>query len=497
MEKRLIIMKRKPTNVVYGRAFIGSLLLLVTISGCSGQNKLGLATEATRPANAEPVTLQNSYADVVSRVSPAVVTVRSTQRNRPSQQYPFMDDPFFRDFFGDRMPQQPPPRRAEGLGSGVIVSQDGYILTNHHVVDGALEIRVELTDNRVFNAKLVGSDQPSDLAVLKVDTTSLPVLGLGNSDQVRVGDVVLAVGNPLGIGQTVTSGIISAKGRATGLSDGSFEDFLQTDAAINRGNSGGALVNTNGELVGINSQILSPSGGNIGIGFAIPSNMARAVMDQLMKTGKVRRGMLGVTIQTITADVAANLGLPAARGAIVSSVQPASPAEVAGVKRGDVIVALNDQPVVDSNSLRNQVASTPPGSNVSLTLLRDGRETKVQLKLAELPSQTARGGAEGTVPGGADSGRFGLTLEPLTPDMASRLGLGANEQGLVVTRVDPGGSAAESGLRQGDVIQEVNRQPVRTVAEFNTATQRSGSRPVLVLANRRGNVIYLTLRPNP
>ena len=490
-------MKRRLTNVACGRAFIGSLLLLVTISGCSGQNKLNLSANTTTPASAGSAPLQNSYADVVSRVSPAVVTVRSTQRNRPSQQYPFMDDPFFRDFFGDRMPQQPPPRRAEGLGSGVIVSQDGYILTNHHVVDGALEIRVELTDNRVFNAKLVGSDQPSDLAVLKVDTTNLPVLGLGNSDQVRVGDVVLAVGNPLGIGQTVTSGIISAKGRATGLSDGSFEDFLQTDAAINRGNSGGALVNTNGELVGINSQILSPSGGNIGIGFAIPSNMARAVMDQLMKTGKVRRGMLGVTIQTVTADVAANLGLPAARGAIVSSVSPGSPAEAAGLKRGDVIVALNDQPVVDSNALRNQVASTAPGSNVSLTLLRDGRETKVQLRLTELPARTAEGEAEGSVPDSGGSGRFGLTLEPLTPDVASRLGLGANEQGLVVTRIDPAGSASEAGVRQGDVIQEVNRQPVRTVQEFNAATQRSGARPVLVLLNRRGNVIYLTLRPRP
>jgi Do/DeqQ family serine protease len=408
-----------------------------------------------------------------------------------------MDDPFFRDFFGDRMPQQPPPRRAEGLGSGVIVSQDGYILTNHHVVDGALEIRVELTDNRVFTGKLVGSDQPSDLAVLKIDATNMPVLGLGNSDRVRVGDIVLAIGNPLGIGQTVTSGIISAKGRATGLSDGSFEDFLQTDAAINRGNSGGALINTNGELVGINSQILSPSGGNIGIGFAIPSNMARAVMDQLLNTGKVRRGMLGVTIQTVTADVAANLNLPAARGAIVSSVQAGGPAETAGIKRGDVIVAFNDQVVVDSNNLRNQVASTSPGSEVTLTLLRDGRETKVQMKLAELPARASEGGEEGAGPGAQGSGRFGLTLEPLTPEMASRLGLGANDQGLVVTRVDASGSAAEAGIRQGDVIQEVNRQPVRTMADFNSAIQRSGARPALVLLNRRGNVIYLTLRPRP
>lgn len=492
-------MTRKLTSAACGRAFIGSILLLISFTGCSGQSKLNFSGNSTATPNTAEAgsVLQNSYAEVVARVSPAVVTVRSTQRSRPSQQYPFMDDPFFRDFFGDRLPQPPPPRRAQGLGSGVIVSPDGYILTNHHVVDGALEIRVELTDNRVFTAKLVGSDQPSDLAVLKIDSSNMPVLGLGNSDRVRVGDVVLAIGNPLGIGQTVTSGIISAKGRATGLSDGSFEDFLQTDAAINRGNSGGALINTNGELVGINSQILSPSGGNIGIGFAIPSNMARAVMDQLMKTGKVSRGMLGVTIQSVTADVASSLNLPAARGAIVSSVQPGSPAETAGIRRGDVIVAINDQAVVDSNSLRNQVASTAPGSNVSLTLLRDGRETKVQIKLAELPARAPEGGAEGTGPGGQSSGRFGLTLEPLTADIAPRLGLEANEHGLVVTRIDPSGSAAEAGIRQGDVIQEVNRQPVRTLADFNSAVQRSGARPALVLLNRRGNVIYLTLRPRP
>ena len=447
-------------------------------------------------ASASAQSLQNSYADLVNRVSPAVVTIRSTERARAPQQFPFMDDPTFREFFGDRMPQQA-PRRVQGVGSGVIVNSEGYLLTNHHVVDGALEIKVELTDNRTFTARLVGSDPPSDLAVLKIDARDLPALQLGDSDKVRVGDFVLAVGNPLGIGQTVTSGIVSAKGRATGLSDGSFEDFLQTDAAVNRGNSGGALVNTNGELIGINSQILSPSGGNIGIAFAIPSNMARAVMDQLMKTGKVRRGMLGVTIQPVNADLASSLNLPAARGAIVTSVSNGSPAQKAGLQRGDVITAINKKPVIDDNSLRNLVASMPPGSTVDVTAQRNGRDHNFQVALAELPSQERPESDEETSSTGpAGNEKFGMSLQPFIPGAAQRYGLDPDDQGLLVGRVDPSGSAANAGIRQGDLIQEVNRQPVRTIAEFTAAIQRSGAKPALVLVKRRNNVIYLTLKAN-
>lgn len=363
------------------------ILLSLCLTACGRFGESDNPPPTAPPATSTPVTSNNtggavasptSFADVVARVAPAVVTIHSARRARAPRQHPFFDDPRFREFFGlPRAPQQDAPA-VRGLGSGVIVSNEGYVLTNHHVIDGAEEITVELNDHRTYSARLVGSDPPSDLAVLKVDQNNLPVLTMGNSDQARVGDMVLAIGNPLGLEQTVTAGIISAKGRSTGLSDGSFEDFLQTDAPINRGNSGGALVSATGELIGINSQILSPTGGNIGIGFAIPVNMARNVMDQLIRGGAVRRGSLGVTIQAVTPEAVSQLGLPSARGALVASVVSGGAAERAGIRAGDVIIGFNGNPVNDPNALRNAVAASQPGTQVELTVWRNGGESTLR-----------------------------------------------------------------------------------------------------------------------
>ena len=356
----------------------------------------GSSSGSNVPATANPAVMPvASYADIVSKAAPAVVTIHSQMRVRQPQQYPFMDDPFFRRFFGDRQNAPPPAeRQRQGLGSGVIIDPNGYILTNHHVIDGAEQIKVDLNDNRSLDAKLVGADAPSDLAVLKVEASNLPVLTLGDSDRMRVGDVVLAIGNPLGVGQTVTMGIISAKGRQTGLSNGSFEDFLQTDAPINQGNSGGALVSTNSELVGINSQILSPSGGSIGLGFAIPSNMARTVVEQLIRSGQVRRGQLGVVVLRIPSEEASQLGVTQGPGVVVYQVQPGSGADRAGLRQGDVITALNGAAINDPNSFRNTIARMAPATEVTLTVKRDGSERQVRATLGEFTPQAERARGE-------------------------------------------------------------------------------------------------------
>jgi Do/DeqQ family serine protease len=464
---------------------------------------------APSPAPATPaVTGVSSYANVVDQVTPSVVTVRVAKRAEATPaSLPFeLRDFFGRNFgFDDEDTPRATPRgrtprvvprapRQEGLGSGVIVNPDGYILTNHHVVAGADRVEVELSDRRVLTAKVVGDDAPSDLAVLKVEATGLRALPIGDSDKARVGDVVLAVGNPLGVGQTVTSGIISAKGRTTGTGDGSFQDFLQTDAPINRGNSGGPLVNLQGELLGINSQIMSPSGGSIGLGFAIPSNMAKSVMGQLISTGHVRRAKLGVTIQPVTADIAQSLGLSDVRGALVNNVESGSPADRAGLKQGDVIVEVAGRRVSDGNELRNAISSTAPGTSVALKIVRDGKTSELHARLDELKPQTDaenRDAGEGS----ESHGRYGMSIAPLTPELAREHKLPASAKGVVVTDVDPEGAAAESGIQPDDVIEKVNGHPTSTVAELKTAIERTDGKPVLVLVNRNGQSMFVTLRP--
>ncbi len=473
------------------------LALILASAACRSRGATPAATTVAPVADAPP---QNSYADVVSKVAPAVITIRADKRVRMPQQSPFSDDPFFRGLFGNRSPQQQPQETLErALGSGVIVSADGYILTNHHVIDGAQDIKVDMNDGRTLDAKLVGSDQLSDLAVLKISGTGLSYLTPGDSDKVRVGDVALAVGNPFGVGQTVTMGIISAKGRtnAQQVGSGSFEDFLQTDAPINQGNSGGALVNTQGELIGINSQILPGAGGtNIGIGFAIPSNMARTVMDQLLKSGKVRRAQLGVRIGRVTSDMATSLGMSETKGVIVESVQSGSAAQRAGIHHGDVITAIDGSPTNDVNAFRNHVASMAPGTEVTLTILRDNREQKFKVSLGELTAENAKTGEQSeTGPNASGAGKLGVTVEPLTPEIASELNLRPGTQGVVVDSVDPAGPAAAAGIQRADVIQEVNRQPVRSSTDLRAAIEKSSNKPALLLINRRGETSYVTVRP--
>jgi Do/DeqQ family serine protease len=468
---------------------------------------LGATTGAATPAAAavSPITHavaggRDSYADIVDVVSPAVVTVHATGRARASQTQFELPDDFFGQFFGERgVPGRQMPRpRQSALGSGVVVTSDGYILTNNHVVDGADQVSVDFTDGRTMTAKIVGTDKPSDLALLKVDSTGLKAIALGDSDAVKVGDVVLAVGNPLNVGQTVTMGIISAKGRSTDVGDGSYEDFLQTDAPINHGNSGGALVSTRGELVGINSQILSNTDANIGIGFAIPANMARRVMTDLRTKGKVTRSQLGVTVQTVSAELAESLGVKNAHGVIVSSVAPGSAAERAGLKRGDIITALNGQPVRDMNALRNRVAETEPGTTAELTVLRDGAEKRMSAKLETLDTRRAsRGSDEGESDSRSSTDRaaLGVSVAPLTPEIASQLGIAKDTRGLVVRDVDPEGRAADAGIRPGDVIVEANRRPVTSVDDLRAAVRQSADRPSLLLINRRGAEVFVPVRP--
>jgi serine protease Do len=475
-------------------------IALVAVTGYSvGQTQAVRATAAAAPVStpapiAAPA-VTTSYANVVEAVAPAVVTVRVAKRAAmvPTQVPGMPDDPLFREFFGRRFDAPRQPRRTPriaGLGSGVIATADGYILTNNHVVDGADTVTVELTDRRSFDGKVIGTDPATDLALLKINATNLQTLPFGDSSKVKVGDVVLAIGNPLDVGQTVTMGIVSAKGRTTNT--GAYEDFIQTDAPINEGNSGGALVSATGELVGINSQILTPSGGNIGLGFAIPSNMARHVMDQLRTDGKVVRGKLGVTIQNVTPDLASSLKLSEVGGALVSGVEDGSAAARAGVKQGDVIVGIDGEKIADNNALRNRIASTKPGTAISLDIIREGRREAVNATIDRLDTRERVPASRGSGSGDSE-GSFGMTVEPLTPDTARELGI-RQRSGVVVAEIDPDGAAAAAGLRADDVILQVNGQAVKDPSELKAALTTVNDRPALLLVARNDAQIFVTLK---
>jgi serine protease Do len=483
----------------FGAVAVASVLVGAGIGAAQARNRAAVGSAATpvaQVAASQPVPdgrpRADSYADLVAKAAPAVVTIRATRSVRQTGMQVPGENEFFRRFFGeDNLPTPRAPRREAGLGSGVVVSRDGYILTNHHVIEGSERVRVDFSDDRSYEARAVGSDAPSDLAVLKIEASNLATLPLADSDKARVGDVVLAIGNPLGIGQTVTMGIISGKGRAPRTTDNAFEDFIQTDAPINQGNSGGALVNTRGELVGINSQILSPVGFNIGIGFAIPSNMADDVMEQLIKTGSVKRGMLGVAVQGVTPELARSLGLSESRGALVSEVRSGTPADKAGIERGDVILAVNGATVDSSNSLRNRVARLAPGTNATVRLRRNGREQDVTVALAELPAERSN---LGTGDRRGEESRYGLSVEPLTPELARRLEV-ESKSGVVVRDLDPNGKAAEAGLRTGDVIEQVNQKSVFTPDELKRALDATPKdRPALLLVTRGGSTIFMTIQ---
>jgi Do/DeqQ family serine protease len=422
-----------------------------------------------------------TLAPMIKRVSPAVVNIatRGTVRER-SPQNPLLEDPFFRRFFD--IPDMGPRERVfQSAGSGVIFdAKNGYIVTNAHVVDNATEITVTLQDGRDLTAEVVGSDVPSDVAVLKVASESLTQISLGDSTRVEVGDFVVAIGNPFGLQHTVTSGIVSGLGRS-GINPDGYEDFIQTDASINPGNSGGALVNLKGELVGINSAILSRSGGNIGIGFAIPVNMARGVMDQLLKYGEVKRGLLGVSIYSLTPDMAKSLNLPSTQGVLVSQVSEGSAADRAGIKAGDVITSINNQPIKSNSELRNAIGLSRIGDKLDVALIRDRKPLRVTAVITEDKPATA---TATTRPGpnapATDSGPIHPLLEGATFSDAT--------DGGVNVRAVEARSAASQLLRSGDRIESVNRTPVANLKELRAIAKRGGT---LVLTIRRGNAVVL------
>jgi serine protease Do len=492
------------------RKLAGIALAAVLVTGgiAAGiQSERGGKSEATRPivnfkedhtAPERGEQLALSFASVVRQVTPSVVqvTVSKTVQQAGWQPGAMPGPDLFEWFFGQRpgmRPGAPAPNRLprqQGVGSGVIVSEDGYLLTNNHVVDGADEVLVRLSDQRELKAKVVGRDPQTDLAVMKVQASGLPALTMADSEQVEVGDIVLAVGNPFGIGQTVTMGIVSATGRGNlGLD---YEDFIQTDAAINPGNSGGALVDSHGRLIGINTAILSRTGGNNGIGFAVPTSLARYVMEDLVKDGEVRRGFLGVAIQDLTPALAKKLELDAQGGALVADVNPGTPAAKAGLKSGDVITELDGKAIRDGRQLRLLVARTEPGAAVSLKALRNGKEKRFSVTLNELPRKAslARGGDRGS---GNTEALQGVAVQDLDARTRRQMNVPADLSGALITEVASGSAAERAGLRAGDVIVEINREPVSSAEDAVNLTTNPKDPVTLLRVWRDGSTRFVVV----
>jgi serine protease Do len=482
-----------------GLALLAGGLTSSVVHSSSEEPLFTLASE-TR----EQVIFDQGFSPVVKRAAPAVVNISSSRivRSPESSQLAPMDDSFLRRFFGEEFTRQfriPRERRERSLGSGVIVNSSGYILTNSHVVEGATEVKIWLSDDRELSGQVIGTDPGTDVGVLKINADRLSTLPFADSSKVEVGDIALALGNPFGVGRTVTMGIVSATGRG-GLGIEDYEDFIQTDASINPGNSGGPLVNVRGELIGVNTAILSPSGVNLGIGFAVPSNMARAVMEQLIKTGKVTRGYLGASVQDITSELSSAMKLGQTNGALVADVDPKGPAARSGLQPGDIIVEANGKPIEDQRSLRLLISAMAPGSQINLRIMRNGQSQNVNMTLAELPSpkgteqQQSSNLREKPSPQEPAPERLGVAIAELTPDIAEELKLPATVKGVVLADVEDGSIADEAGLQPGDVIVEVNRKPTRTVNEFQSEIVNRGTGPLLLLVNREGRTRYVALK---
>jgi serine protease Do len=481
------------------KVFIGIILMLLGFGlGSISSQLLKKDSPAAGPqwVTAPRVTQRiletsKAFSEIVEAVAPSVVNISTVKMVRDAPEDPFFD--FFNEFFspfydfGDQKKW-----REQSLGSGVVVSTDGYIITNNHVVSGAEKIKVTLYDNSVFNGRVIGADPKTDIAVIKISTEGLPIIPWGDSDGLQVGEFVLAIGSPYGLSHTVTMGIISAVGRAdVGVAD--YEDFIQTDAAINPGNSGGPLVDARGDLIGINTAIFSRSGGYQGIGFAVPSNMARLIIEQLIKEGKVVRGWLGVTIQELTPEISRKFGHSSLDGALVGEALNGSPAQRAGLRRGDIILRFDGKEVSGPAALKNMVAQHKPGKKVPVKILRDGKNLTITVTVGELPAEFEMAAPE-PAPEIQRSAFYGLNVITLTEDIARQLSLDRDEPGVVVIGVQAGSPAEEAGLKRGDVIQEVEHKRVTGIEDFEAMASRIGQKEtVLLFVNRGGRKFYITV----